>query len=284
MVRNQAKNNPSSQTVACMGTAGSFSHTVAKKMHPAATIMTMRTIAEVGSAVADRTADSGVIPLENSVAGTVHESLDAIWRHRLVICEETFLTVSHQLMVLDRSVKLADIRTVVSHPKALRQCRTFLDSLRGVTETSVSDTSEAARIVSETRDRSVAAIGSVEAAAVHHLAILRRNIQDEQTNVTRFVLVRKQGDRNPEGNKISLCATLPHTPGSLHRLLGVFAEAKINLTKIESLPIPDKPWEFRFFIELETAQNDAWHRIIRDASAVAQDIRLIGRFHTGRTL
>lgn len=284
MVRNQAKTNPSAQTVACMGGAGSFSHTAAETMLPAATIMAMRTVAEVGSAVANRIADSGCMPLENSVAGTVHESLDAIWRHRLVICEEAFLPVSHQLMVKDTSVKLEDIRAVVSHPKALRQCRTFLDSLRGVTETSVSDTSEAARIVSETRDRSVAAIGSIGAAAVHHLAILRRNIQDEQTNVTRFVLVKKRGDRNPRGNKISLCATLPHAPGSLHRLLGVFAKAKINLTKIESLPIPDKPWEFRFFIELESPQNDAWRRIIRDANAVAQDIRLIGRFETGRML
>ncbi len=272
-----------------MGSAGSFSHTVAGRMHPTWQIVSHRSIEDVGASVARGVVTLGVLPIENSTAGTIQETLDTLLRHRLSIVEEKFLAVSHHLLAKKRCtgralMKPNAIKAILSHPKAFEQCRTFLASLPNAKLIMVEDTAEAARRVASENDPEVAAIGSIEAARIHGLTVLVRNIHSAPENCTRFIIVQR-GRRRAGGTKATICALLPHVPGSLHRLLGAFARHSLNLTHIESRPIADKPWQYRFLIDLDLGTNAArFKKALQQARSVATDIVVLGQYAKGVTL
>jgi len=196
----------------------------------------------------------GVVPAENSLEGTITQTYDLLLQSPLKISGEVKIRISHCLLVFP-GTNLKDIRKIYSHPQALAQCRGFLDGLQATIEPTY-DTAGSAKMISEKGLRDAAAIASERAAALYGLEILRRDIEDDPENYTRFFVVGKN-DAAPTGkDKTSIVFGTAHKPGSLHKALNELATRGINLTKIESRPIKGTPWEYHFFVDFEGHRND----------------------------
>lgn len=233
-----------------LGPEGTFSHIIAGFLCPAAVVEPRRSFREiVESVIADRA--FGVLPIENSSTSDIHETIDLILNHDLRIVAEGYLNVRLQLVGLKSAVP-AGVTTVLSHPKALAQCSRFISTGKLSTEETTSTGAAQAEVLKR-GDPTCAAIGGGELLDPQALAIIQSNIGDFGRNQTRFVVVSKSQDpiAKQEPNKLSLSFKIPHQPGSLARILARFAEQKLNLTKIESRPIPGTDWEYNFWVDLE---------------------------------
>ena len=191
----------------------------------------------------------GVAPLENSQAGSINDTYDLLLAYPLNIFAEAIIKISHSLMAL-RGQKLSDIATIYSHPQALAQCDEFLSKLTAEIVPSY-DTAGSAKMIKEKELRNCAAIASERAADMYGLEILVPGIETNVNNYTRFVAISKEKARPTEKSKTSLVFAAEHRPGSLHRILGIFASRNINLTKLESRPGRTKPWEYVFYADFE---------------------------------
>ena len=206
-------------------------------------------IKQVFRTAEDGSVDFGVVPSENSLEGTVNQTYDLLLQSPLKISGEIKIRISHCLLALP-GTKLSDITKVYSHPQALAQCQTFLESLRATVEPAY-DTAGSAKRIREEAIRNAAAVASERAASLYGLEIVRRDIEDDAENYTRFFVVGKK-DVAPTGkDKTSIVFGTKHTPGSLHKALSELAARGINLTKIESRPIRGTPWAYHFFVDFE---------------------------------
>jgi prephenate dehydratase len=204
--------------------------------------------------------DTGLIPIENSLAGSIHQNYDLLLRHDLHIVGEYPLRVQHCLIALP-GVKKEDIQKAVSHPQALGQCAAYLRK-RGIKPESVYDTAGSVKMLKESGARDTAAIASRRAAEIYGMQILEEGIEDNPENYTRFLAISKTATQ-PEGEaKTSIVFTLKNQPGSLFKAMSVFALRDIDLTKIESRPLQGKPWEYLFYIDLIGAAHE---EIVRKA-------------------
>jgi len=198
MDRNQTKSKVNiNGSIACLGGTGSFSHIVAQRLRPTWPITSHTSIENVGNSVTHGECSMGVLPIENSTAGTIQETFDTILRHKLSIIEEAFLPIAHHLLARvvpkeNGATKLHTIETIYSHHKAFEQCRIFLEPLTKVNFIMVNDTARAAELIASHHDPRVAAIGGEEAAQKHGLQILIKNIHSDRNNCTRFVIVQKR--------------------------------------------------------------------------------------------
>lgn len=207
-------------------------------------------------AVADGDADYAVLPIENSRAGQVGGVYDLLVSYNNTIVGEYYLPVSHCLLGLPGAVK-ENITTVYSHAQALMQCRKYLSQYPDWVRIEKDNTAASARMLLDLQDKSKAAIASEMAAKLYHLEVLDRDINDEKNNTTRFIVVSKSKIYKKNAKKISLCFEVPHESGSLYRILSHFIFNQINMTKIESRPIADRAWEYRFFVDIEGNLEDA---------------------------
>jgi prephenate dehydratase len=207
---------------------------------------------EIFEGVLNGSADFGVVPIENALAGSVHENYDLLGEYPISIVAERYLPVQ---LHLQGTGALSQIRRVYSHQKALEQCSIFFEQHPGIEAVVCSDTSGAASHVRDLGDPATAAIASEEAATIYQLPIIRRSVQNHTNNTTRFIALAKtpSGDSNP--TKCSILVSLAHEPGSLYGLLGEVAQLKLNLTKIESRPILGTPFSYSFHIDLECDEN-----------------------------
>jgi prephenate dehydratase len=225
------------------------------------------TIHEVFNLTESGAVDLGVVPVENSVEGSINETYDMLLSSNLTVIGEVVLRVVHCLIAL-RTAKLGGIRVVYSHPQALAQCRNFVTSL-GIEPIVTYDTAGSVKMIKEKRLEGAAAIAGERAAQIYGLKVLKKGIEDYSTNSTRFLIVARAGAEPQrtkgraarrrgvsKGSKTSLMFAVPHTPGSLYNALEVFARAKINLTKIESRPTKERPWEYYFFVDFEGRRDD----------------------------
>ena len=209
---------------------------------------------DVFAAVASGACESGLIPIENSLAGSIHQNYDLLLRYKLFIVGEYFLRVRHCLIAAP-GVSKKDIHNVISHPQALGQCAGYLRE-KGYKPEAVYDTAGSVKILKEMRANDTAAIASRRAAELYGMQILEEGIEDNPENFTRFLSVASKPVEPDEDAKTSIVFTLKNTPGALFKALSVFALRDIDLTKIESRPLPGKPWEYLFYIDFIGAENE----------------------------
>jgi prephenate dehydratase len=230
---------------------------------------------DVFAAVVAQRATHGVVPLENSIAGTIHRNYDLLLDHELSITGEVELDVVHCLQA-PPGTTITDVKTVYSHPQALAQCERYLREL-DVTAEAIYDTAGGAKLVAEKREPGTAVLASRRAAEVYGLKVLQEAVQDYDYNITRFAIVG--GAPTKDGDKTTIVFALPSTPGALFKSLSVFALRDINLTKLESRPIPGRPWEYIFYVELAARRDDlACARALTHLAEFAKWTRVLGTY------
>ena len=232
---------------------------------------------EVFAAVEQGDCQSGLIPIENSLAGSIHRNYDLLLQHNLHVVGEYYLRVSHCLLACP-DTPLEAIRKVISHPQALAQCEQYLRKLN-VTIESAYDTAGSAKLISQHGDCTVAAIASRRAAEIYNLTILAESIEDNPENFTRFLKIARQPEEPGPDAKTSIVFSLKNVPGSLFRGMGVFALRDIDLTKIESRPLVGKPWEYFFYIDFAGSTQDVVvQRALAHLGELALYMRILGSY------
>lgn len=222
--------------------------------------------------------ERGLVPIENSLAGSIHRNYDLLLRYALFIVGEYPLNVQHCLIGLP-GVSLGEIRQVISHPQALAQCERHLKELPGVSTAAVHDTAGSVRLVGERGERWVAAIASRRAAEVYGLAVLASNFEDDPHNYTRFLEIAAQ-PLEPQGPaKTSIVFTLRNQPGALFKALSVFALRDIDLTKIESRPLVGQPFEYLFYVDFAGSTGELTvRRALEHLGEYALMLRVLGSY------
>lgn len=266
--------------IAFFGTEGSFTYLAARSHFPDSTNFTPCTqFGEVFRRVVDGSATYGVVPIENSLAGSIYDNYDNLAQYDVKIIGETSLRIEHALMVHPdfAGQSPADISEVYSHQKALEQCGVFLDAHPGARRIAYNDTAASAKLIAEKgADTTWAAIAHPDNAALYGLTILQHNIEDNPHNHTRFVVIAKTIAEDAAANKCSLLLTLPHTAGSLSRALTYLAGQDANLTKIESRPQPEKPFEYVFYLDFVSQDAAAITSIIEGLRPLTESLNVLG--------
>ncbi len=242
---------PPAASVACQGVEGAYSQIACGKMFKHPTVSFFKNFEGVFQAVEAGFCDFGVVPLENSSAGTVSAVYDLMMKHDFHIVRTCRLKVDHDLLALPGAT-LDGVREVFSHEQAIAQCAGFLEGRKGVKVTAVANTAEAARLVAASGRTDVAALSSRSCAEIYGLATLARSVNDTGNNYTRFACIAKGLKIFPGADRTSLMMVLPHQPGSLYKALARLYSLDINITKLESRPIPERDFEFMFYFDLDT--------------------------------
>ncbi len=221
--------------------------------------------------------DRGLVPIENSLAGSIHENYDLLERNQLSITGEHVLRIEHCL-IAHPDVPFQEVRVLVSHPQALAQCDHFIRS-HGLAREAAYDTAGAVKLIKEQGRRTAAAIASRRAAVVYGMDLLRENIEDNPQNFTRFIALARE-PMIPQGPaKTSIVFAMQNAPGVLFKALSVFALRDIDLTKIESRPIPGQPWEYLFYLDfMESANETRGQRALQHLEEIATFLRVFGSY------
>lgn len=229
------------------------------------------------SAIDEGSADFAVLPIENSTAGIVSEIYDLLQEYENYIVGEQIIRIEHCLLGVP-GADLSGVRTVYSHPQSLMQSAKFLGS-RDWRQISMQNNAFAAKKVAEDKDPAQAAIAGEHAAEVYGLQVLRRGVNDSGSNSTRFIIVTNQKIFRKDAGKISICFELPHESGSLYHMLSHFIYNNLNMTKIESRPIEDRAWEYRFFIDFEgNLADSAVKNALRGLRDEARNMKILGNY------
>ncbi len=252
--KSSGKLTANGESVACQGVEGAYSGVTANTLFPDSPVRFYKQFEDVFEAVNKGEAKYGVIPVENSTAGSVHESYDLIMKYRFYVVGAYDLKIEHCLCA-KADTKYEDITDVYSHPQALSQCNNFLKSF-DFTGVNFSNTAAAAEFVAKSSKNNIAVICSELAAKKYGLKILKRNVQNNNNNRTRFIVISKELVIGEDADKISLIFSAPHTTGSLYRVLGRFSMAGLNLTKLESRPIENADFDYYFYVDVMGSVKD----------------------------
>ncbi len=270
--------------VAFQGQAGAYSQEAALSFFGAAALTRpCETLDEVFKLVQDGSLPYGIVPVENSQEGSISRSYDLLLDSEVIVCGEAQIRVSHCLLA-NRGTKIGGIRKVYSHPQALAQCQGYLKRL-GCELIPSYDTAGSAKMIKDKQLSDSAAVASARAAQIYDMNILAREIEDNPRNTTRFFVLGKQDCAPTAEDKTSIVFLLKHRPGTLHEALGEFSGRGINLTKIESRPTRQKPWEYNFYLDFEGHRGDA---AVKEALGRVEDIsvflKVLGSYPKARPL
>lgn len=271
---------PVSSTVACQGVEGSYSSIAADKLFEIADITYFRNFEGVFQAVEKGLCDYGVLPIENSAVGSVNAVYDLMKKHRFYIVRSIRLKVCHHLLA-KKGVKISDIKEIFSHEQAIGQCAEYLQKFaKDVKITACPNTAVAAEKVAASDRTDVACISSRNCADLYDLGILDGNIQDNDSNYTRFICISKNLQVFAPAGKISIMMTLPHESGSLNRVLNKFSTLGLNLTKLESRPLPGTDFEFMFYFDFEgQIENSDTLALIAELDRGSEQFFFLGSYY-----
>src|SRR5579864_3085061 len=267
--------------IAIQGELGAFSHEAALRMVPRCTIVPCARSAEVFDRVGKGIVGGAVIPIENTLAGSVAEHYDLLLSHDVFIESEFPLRIVHNVIAAP-GVKFGDLRRVYSHPVALDQCRDFFRRNPKIEPAAFYDTAGSVKHVVENGLRDAAGIAGRQAAAVYGAKILKAGIEDDKQNFTRFFFIRKRRRVRRGANKTSVAFSVKNLPGALFKALSVFALRDISLSKIESRPVRGRPWEYVFYVDILRGEDEAAHNALRHLGEVADLVKVLGVYPAAR--
>ncbi len=268
-----------SKSIAIQGIKGSYHHEVAVTLFGEnIQLQECDNFSEIPPLLRAEPERVGIMAIENSIVGAIIPNYALIDTYHLQISGEYYLPIQHQLLAL-KGQKIADIREVRSHPMALEQCRKFFRDYPHIKLIEAKDTAQVAREIQENNRKGIAAIASSMAAEIYNLSIIAPNIQTHKTNYTRFVIIGKNNGTTADVyNKASIKFTLPHETGSLLKILRIFDEYNLNMSKIQSLPIMEKPWEYAFFVDLLFDSPTAFQRAMQQLQKSAHELKILGTY------
>lgn len=269
--------------VAIQGVKASFHHIAAMQNFGEENVsfLECRSFPEVFERMENDDCDTAVVAIENTLTGSLLPNYSLLHHSDLNIQGEVFLDIRQHLMALPGQ-KIEDIKMVRSHPIALLQCSDWLRNYRDWDVVETFDTAGSARMISENGIRNEAAIASEHAAHTYNLEIIASNIENVSQNQTRFLIVGKNGVENRDADKASVSFGLSHSVGSLAAILGLWSECGLNLSKIQSIPIPGKPYEYQFIVDLNFTRVEDFDKGITEAEALTTNCRVLGIYKKGK--
>ena len=268
---------PSNVSVACQGVAGAYSQLACDKLFRLANVLYFNSFEAVFSAIEAGLCQYGVVPVENSTAGSVNAVYDLMTHHNFRIVRSIRIKVDHNLLVKP-GTKQEDIREIYSHQQALSQCQQYLQKFQNVKIIPCENTAIAAKRVAES-DGGCAALSSRECQKLYGLECLEASVQDQDNNFTRFICISKKLEIYPGADRTSLMAVLPHEPGSLYKLLSRFYALGLNLNKLESRPMPDRNFEFMFYFDLDTpVYSPKLQELIGEMPELCEEFAYLGSY------
>ena len=269
---------PEKAEVACQGVEGAYSQQACTKLFRHPSITYFRTFADVFDAIESGKCRYGVLPIENSLAGSVHSVYDLMAGHRFHIVRSTRIKIDHALLTLP-GVAPDDIREVFSHEQAIHQCSDYLARHAGWKVSPCTNTAAAARMVAESGRKDAAAISSLLCAELYGLKCLDAGIQNNSNNHTRFICISREPEVYPGADRTSLLLTLPDRPGELYRILSLFNAQGVNLTKLESRPMPGRDFEFMFCFDIDASvYSPSFIRLLQMLEVNAERFTWLGSY------
>ena len=269
---------PQSPIVACQGVEGAYSQIACEKIFKSPLIMYFKSFDAVFNAIEQGMCQYGILPIENSTAGSVTKVYDLMIRHNFSIVRTFRLKIDHNLLA-NPGATLADIKTIYSHEQAISQCSDFLHSLLGVNVVPVENTALASEMVAKSGSKEVAALSSRSCAELYGLQCLAASVQDKGNNRTRFICISKNLEIYPGADKTSIMMVTPHKPGALYKVLARLYTLGINVTKLESRPIPDREFEFMFYFDLETSiYSEEYVQLMCELDELCEEFKYLGSY------
>ena len=277
-IENTPKLFPDSAVVACQGVEGANSQLACDKLFRLPNVLYFSSFEAVFQAIEKGLCRYGVIPLENSTAGSVNKVYDLMTKHHFHIVRSIRLKVDHNLLA-NPGARLEAIREISSHEQAISQCAAFLQSLPNVKVIACENTAAAAKMVAESGRKDVAALSSRACMKLYNLVSLGDSVQDKGNNYTRFICIGRQLEIYPGADRTSLMAVLPHEPGSLYKMLSRFYALGVNLNKLESRPLPERNFEFMFYFDLETSvYSPQFLQLMGEMPTLCEEFTYLGRY------
>ena len=269
---------PQAPMVACQGVEGAYSQIACERIFKSPSIMYFKNFDGVFQAIDKGLCQYGILPIENSTAGSVKKVYDLMIHHNFSIVRTFRLKIDHNLLALP-GAKLSDIKEIYSHEQAINQCSDFLKTLPGVKIIPVENTAIAASMVASSGRRDIAALSSKNCEELYGLKSLADSIQDKGNNRTRFICISKNLEVYPGSDKTSIMMVLAHKPGALYRVLARMYVLGINVIKLESRPIPDRDFEFMFYFDLETSIYSAeFVQLICELDDMCEEFKYLGSY------
>ena len=277
-IENTPKLFPQAPMVACQGVEGAYSQIACEKIFKSPFIMYFKNFDAVFQAIEQGLCQYGILPIENSTAGSVKKIYDLMIHHNFSIVRTFRLKIDHNLLALP-GVKLENIKQIYSHEQAINQCSDFLKNLNGVQIIPVENTAVAANMVAQSGRTDVAAISSRSCEELYGLKSLADSIQDKGNNRTRFICISKDLEIYPGSDKTSIMMILPHKPGALYKVLARMYVLGINVIKLESRPIPDRDFEFMFYFDLETSiYSEEFVQLMCELDDLCEEFKYLGSY------
>ena len=277
-IENTPKLFPQAPIVACQGVEGAYAQIACEKIFKAPFIMYFKSFEGVFNAIDQDLCQYGILPIENSTAGSVKKVYDLMISHSFSIVRTFRLKIDHNLLA-NPGANISDIKEIYSHEQAINQCAGYLSRLPGVKVIPVENTAVAAQMVAQSKRKDVAALSSRSCAELYNLVNLASSVQDQGNNYTRFICISKNLEIYPGADKTSIMMILPHKPGALYRVLARMYVLGINVVKLESRPIPDRDFEFMFYFDLETSiYSEEFVQLMCELGELCEEFNYLGSY------
>ena len=269
---------PQDAMVACQGVEGAYSQIACEKMFKNPFILYFKNFDGVFNAIDQGLCQYGILPIENSTAGSVKKVYDLMIRHNFSIIRTFRMKVDHNLLA-NQGARKEEIKEIYSHEQAINQCSDYLQQFPGVKVIPVENTAVAANMVAQSGRTDVAALSSRSCAQLYNLACLDSSVQDKGNNRTRFICISKNLEVYPGSDKTSIMMVLNHKPGALYKVLARLFVLGINVTKLESRPIPDRDFEFMFYFDLETSiYSEEYVQLMCELQDLCEEFKYLGSY------